>query len=292
MRGSIGRAENWARSIPMRFWGVELRLRRLEQAVFTTSRIQVEAAANLLRPRQSSHVFTRIGANRDGGYVIVNDTGIPDLVVSIGVGGECSSDDELARRGAKVFQFDHTVEASPAKHSNVTFVRRGLGNESRAHTDTLERLMADASIPDAGTAWLMLDAEGVEWDLATYQTSTLERFDQIVIEFHLLSLLGDPRYAEGIIAALNNLAASFVPVSWHPNNFAPTHIIADRFVPDVLEVGYIRKDLFRPGDETPPTTLFLPNDARRAEHPEPFTAAPVSTLGPLPASLEAAAAQR
>lgn len=151
--------------------------------------------------------------------------------------------------------------------------------------------MADASMPDTGAAWLMLDAEGVEWDLVAYPTSTLERFDQIVIEFHLLSLLGDPRYAEGIVAALEKLAASFVPVSWHPNNFAPAHVIAGMFVPDVLEVGYIRRDLFRPGDEKPPTTLFLPNDARRPEHPEPLTAAPVSTLGPLPASLEAAAAQ-
>ena len=34
----------------------------------------------------------------------------------------------------------------------------------------------------------MIDAEGVEWDLLAYRFPLLKRFDQISIDFHLLSL--------------------------------------------------------------------------------------------------------
>jgi hypothetical protein len=220
--------------------------------------------------------------------VVAEDLGVPTIAISIGVGNECSVDEGLAQRGVKVFQFDHTVERSPSTHPNISFHRRGLGTGSEGETVSLATLVDLTGAPDDAPAWLLLDAEGVEWDLLTSEASSLRRFDQLLIEFHLLSLLGDPACARTMLAALERLGNDFVPVSWHPNNFSPVHVIGGFAVPDVLEVGFVRKDLFRPGPDLPDPGLFLPNDPLRPEHPEPFVRHSASALGPVPESLAAA----
>jgi hypothetical protein len=278
----LRRVMRWARSIPQRFHSLELRLGRLESSVFAAAEEHVVRVAELLTPHPSSHRFERIGDARDGGYVIATDFGLPETAVSIGVGHECSADEALANRGTRVFQFDHTVESSPSSNPNITFLRRGLGGSSDESTAPLQRLIEAAGITRDQSCWLLIDAEGAEWDLLNDETAPLVMFDQIVMEIHLLSLLGDPRTAAVIIAGLETLRRDFTPIAWHPNNFGPIHVIGRRMVPDVIEATFIRTDRFLAGDHCPDPGLFLPNDQNRPEHPEPFLCAPYSALGALP----------
>src|SRR5205807_2115231 len=60
----------------------------------------------------------RIGADLDGGYVMLDDFGASRTALSLGVGPEVSWDAAMAARGLRVLQFDHTVECSPLQHSN------------------------------------------------------------------------------------------------------------------------------------------------------------------------------
>lgn len=244
-----------------------------------------------MEPVASAHLFTRIGDAHDGGYVVVADIAIPDCAISIGVGHECSADDALAAGGTNVWQFDHTVEASPSIRENVTFYRLGLGIRRGSNVRPLADLLDLVSPEDDDSAWLLLDAEGVEWDLLSDLKAPLERFDQIVIEFHLLSLSADPRVARVFREGLAHLRETHMPVAWHINNFSPVHVIAGRVVPDVIEVTFVSRKVFKPGSGRPDKGLFSPNNPwGPKQFPDPFTPVGLSPLGVLPEVVKAAVA--
>lgn len=261
------------------------RLDALEGLLLRTASEMILEAAALLRPISSSHEFVRVGGDHDGGYVVARDLAGPDAAMSIGVGQDVSADEELASWGVCVWQFDHTVAESPATSDRITFTRIGVGVERSAELAPIEHLLTMMDTDPEDSVWLLLDAEGVEWDVLTFSRPTIERFDQIVIEFHLLRLLSEPMRGEVMLQALRALAATHVPVAWHPNNFAPVQIIGGHFVPDVLEVTFVAKRCFRPGIGLPATSLYAPNDPHGPRVPEPFAPVALSPYGPTPRCL-------
>ena len=75
-------------------------------------------ALDLLRPwatRRTPKV--RVGNDYDGGYVLPAVALQCDVVLSIGVGHDVSFDHVMAERGARILQFDHTVEGPPTPHA-------------------------------------------------------------------------------------------------------------------------------------------------------------------------------
>lgn len=270
----------------------EARLARIEQLLFGVVSHDVEELGSLLEPVSSAHSFKRIGGANDGGYVVVADIAIPDCAISIGVGNECSADDALAAGGTTVWQFDHTVEASPSSRENVTFRRLGLGIRRSSDVRPLADLLDLVSLEENESVWLLLDAEGVEWDLLGDLEAPLGRFAQIVIEFHLLSLAADPRVAHVFREGLARLRETHMPVAWHINNFAPVHAIGGKVVPDVIEVTFVSREVFKPGSRMPDKDLFAPNNPWGPKQlPAPFTPVGLSPLGVLPEIVEAALAK-
>jgi hypothetical protein len=261
---------------------LEARLGRLEHLLLAGSANTVDALENALRPHTNGHTFKRFGNASDGGYVLATDFGPPDVAISIGVGSECDSDDDLAEIGARVWQFDHTVSSSPSTHPAVTFVQLGLSKSEGAKTKNLHHLLTETDLMSHEEAWLMLDAEGVEWDLLHDDAADVSRFAQISIEFHLLSLVADAQRASVMIAGLNRLRRSHVPVAWHVNNSAPVSIVGGKRVPDVLEVTFVRNTEFVAGLGSPDLALFSVNDPFGPEGGEAFAAVPLSDLGPVP----------
>lgn len=270
----------------------QARLVRIEQLLFGVVSRDVEELGNLLEPVASAHSFKRIGDANDGGYVVVADIAIPDCAISIGVGNECSADDALAAGGTTVWQFDHTVEASPSNLENVTFRRLGLGTRRSPDVRPLADLLDLVPLEENESVWLLLDAEGVEWDLLSDLEAPLGRFEQIVIEFHLLSLAANPRVAFVFREGLVRLRETHIPVAWHINNFAPVHVIGGKVVPDVVEATFVSREVFKPGSGRPDKDLFSPNNPWGPKQlPAPFTPVGLSPLGVLPEILKAALAK-
>ena len=88
----------------------------------STSHNEVFNLLNLIRPWAMVDQYkVRIGADADGGYVMPSNSIKSNLVLSIGIGDEVSFDKELAERGAKVLQFDHTISSAPYEHPNIFF---------------------------------------------------------------------------------------------------------------------------------------------------------------------------
>lgn len=251
---------------------VSTRLEDLERRVNRHAEAHVDDAFRLLQPRPSGHVFERIGSPRDGGYVVASDLGVPNVVMSIGVGDDSTADDELAGRGARVWQFDHTIANTTARHKRIRFIRLGVGVPVNSRpTRPAEDLLKLMDIEPNDALWLLLDAEGAEWDVLTDSPEVLARFEQIVIEFHLLGRLLEPRAATVMLSALEQLNATHVSVAWHANNYAISQVIGGRHVPDVLEVTFIARPLFRPGDMFAPSNLFAANNKYGPEMPDPFS---------------------
>lgn len=152
---------------------------RIEGLLTPNAAETVGRVADALRPVPSRHNFRRIGAENDGGYVIAADLGCPRAVVSIGVGPEFVADVELAKWGARLSQFDHAVNRSPSTHANIQFFPIGLGNRPSDLTQPLDDLVRIVGIEEGTDARLMIDAEGVEWDLLRIQAEAVSRFSQL-----------------------------------------------------------------------------------------------------------------
>jgi hypothetical protein len=93
----------------------------------------------------------------------------------------------------------------------------------------------------------------------------LSTFDQICVEFHNLHEVifeENPHYLE----TMAKLATNHAPIHVHANNWGAYEIIANRPVPDVLEVTYLSRHLI--GDLTTQayqTQMDAPNHPGRPD---------------------------
>lgn len=266
---------------------LEERIRSLEWSLLAERTVQVEEVEALLRPVPNGHTMQRFGSDNDGGYALPTDFGLPDTVISIGVGNECSVDDQLACSGARVVQFDHTVARSPASSDGIVFHKIGLsGSIPGAQTRPLASLLDLAGVNPEARMWLMLDAEGVEWDLLADASAPLKQFTVINIEFHRLSsIMHTDERSTSIIWGLENLRRKFVPIAWSANNFAPVSVIGRRWVTDVLEVTFVSQACFKAGETVGFEEHIRPNNPNGPQLPRPFSEAAENPYGWNPAGL-------
>ncbi len=199
--------------------------------------------------------LVRVGADHDGGYVML-DRPAPDVALSIGVGGDVSWDAELARRGARVHAFDHTVRGLPQRAPGVTFHRLGVGAESGGELLSLDDLAARAGVRDGVRAVLKMDVEGAEWD--ALRGPSLGRFEQIVVELHHLGRLRDPEWARRILDVLQGLSLGHHAVHLHANGHARVVQLGSYWFPDVVEATFVARSLGLP--QAPATRLHTELD--------------------------------
>ena len=212
----------------------------------------------------------RIGGDGDGGYVLA-DLLTPDQpILSLGVGPDVSFDLELARQGHKIVMFDHTVDELPATHAN--FVWHKLGIAAQTAENGVLRSLDDliALLPQTGAdPVLKIDVEGAEWEsLAAASPQSLRRFAQITIELHTMLALAEPDFGALAHHMLSKLAADFVPVHVHGNNFGIAGLVGGFACPETLEVNYVRRDLITAIASSTwyPTAFDRPNFDERPDH--------------------------
>jgi hypothetical protein len=69
----------------------------------------------------------------------------------------------------------------------------------------------------------------------------MEHFSQIVVGLHHLADADIPNHSEKVIIGLEKINTSHQVVHVHANNLARTGLIGGVFLPDSLEVTYVRK---------------------------------------------------
>ncbi len=268
VRSVVGLADRrYARSRRLR--ELEQRILLLEATADRSSRSQRRASRLAeLRPDPSIVVpLVRIGPDLDGGYILADDLDV-GIAVSIGVGPECGADEDLARRGLYVWQFDHTVDESPSTVDGILFHRIGVASQEPDHnTRTLGDLLQMAGVREGSDGILLMDAEGAEWGaLASTSDGALNRLRQIALEIHGLDLVIADDRADWAIEVLERLSRTHCLVASHGNNFGCYFKFGPLLMPSVVETTWVRRDrlvVLKDG-----RTLTEPPDVFRSNDPE------------------------
>jgi hypothetical protein len=198
---------------------------------------------NLIRPwHMISDVKVRLGANGDGGYVLPSNSRRSNTVLSIGIGDEVSFDAEMAGLGARVLQFDHTIERSPSDHPNIGFIRKGWGACDGGDFVSLASMVQMLDWSQARHAILKFDTEGAEWDcLGAADSADLDRFEVLTGEFHDFHNLVLREHFDRVMAVFTKLCLTHRVVHMHANNAGGMVMLGGIPFPRLLELTFVRQ---------------------------------------------------
>jgi hypothetical protein len=189
----------------------------------------------------SGYELIRIGNNSDGGYLMPNILDQIEFCFSPGVGYASSFEDSLSNFNIKSYLADGTVNYS-GKHD---FIKKNLNSFNDENNITLESWI-DEKIKDKSNNNLLLqmDIEGSEiGTLYNINTTTLDRFKCIIVEFHnfhsILNFFGLRIYSD----IFDKLLKTHYIVHIHPNNDCYNLIINKNSIPDTLEFTFINKKI-------------------------------------------------
>ena len=231
---------------------------------------EFRAFLRLLQPHDvTGHNKQRVGTDRDGGYVMLDDYITVRHALSLGIGLDVSWDIAMADRGIRVLQYDHSVNASPQANGRFVFHRRRVVAMPQAPEDiTLAQIMAGDPLTADDDIVAKVDIEGAEWDLlARTDTDVLARIRQLAIEFHWLRNFADTGWRATAIAALRNLTATHCCIHVHGTNYAPFAVIGGVPFPEVFEATFVRRTDYRtfPSDAAFPTELDRPSNPKKPD---------------------------
>ena len=239
---------------------------------FATTAIacRIQTLGKLLMPvAAEGHRKIRVGNQFDGGYVMVDDWAGILGAVSIGIGDNDVWDREILDRGIPVAQYDHTIDRPVTMSRGMTWHRVGIGATDTGELRTLRSIIHLAGFPEVGDLILKLDAEAAEWDaLETDDAAPLERFRQLVVEFHWFDRIIDDAWFATAERTIARISRSHAPIHVHANNGVGMALLGGVCFPRVLEVTFARRDAYtmRECQETFPTALDAPCHSGRPDH--------------------------
>jgi hypothetical protein len=223
---------------------------------------------SLLLPYEIDVAKKRVGPERDGGYVVSEYSGTPDLV-SFGISNDVRFEKALGDQGHRCFMYDHTIAQLPEHHDSFNWFKIGVSG-SYDETDELLSISSHLNrIDHSDRMILKIDVEGAEWDVfSTIDRDDLVRFEQIVGEFHWFMELDNPSFREKVYRSLRNITNEFTLFHVHANNCRPLGFAGGFAVADVLELSFVRNDLVRrsPSSQVWPSPLDKANNEIVTDH--------------------------
>ena len=259
---------------------LRLRVENLEMAVAPLTAEDVHRICwivSSLQPQLAPFPSIRIGKMGDGGYLIhpLERNGI---AFSLGVGHEISADLQLIEDfNYSVYAFDPYVARPKEAPDQFVFHNIGLVAKSVKQPPTLEfrNLEQLLSVLPKSPALAFIDIEGCEWDLGS-EIALLADCKQIILELHGLEKIVDTGLFAKYQLLISTLKLSHTPIHIHGNNDGPTLRLSGAVWPGILEVTFLRNDLFheqptRPNYGPWPTVLDAPHSSNRTDlYLEPF----------------------
>jgi hypothetical protein len=198
----------------------------------------------------------RCGTNRDGGYVLAELDGEYDCYISAGVSEEESfSRDFINKYNIKKensYAFDASINDYPYHYTeNIQFIKKYINNVNDENNTNLSFITDKCN-----NIFLKMDIEGGEYSwLLQIDEDILNKFKQIVIEFHGITNDGWNFSYNDKIKCLEKLSKTHYIVHAHGNNYAPLN----NNIPDVIELTYVNKQYFDLVPELNTTPLPIVN---------------------------------
>ena len=222
----------------------------------------------------TDHSLARFGNQHDGGYVMIDDVRPEFGVISFGVGYDISWDVALSALGCEVNIYDDSVDELPQELAGGIFYKERIGFPANLSvTDTAK---AVRRMPEREEFLLNCDIEGSEWELFSgIDERDLNKFNQIIVEFHSLSRILENDFYIRAINALSNISKTHFVVNLHANNFANLYIMGNCLLPDVVEVTWASKSKY--GKDICSQILIDQNSENTLSRPEISLQFPVRT---------------
>jgi len=195
-----------------------------------------------VKPVSTQLKLIRVGGPGDGGYLLPDDLDEIRTCFSPGVSNTANFELELANLGIDCFLADFSVEKAPITHPRFDFEKKFIGPSESEIFITLEGWMIEKGLQGADSI-LQMDIEGAEYAsiLATPQEA-IKKFRIIVIEFHAMDDLLDPKVFPFISATFDKLLQDFKVVHIHPNNASDSIRYMGVNIWPTMEFTFLRKD--------------------------------------------------
>jgi hypothetical protein len=223
-----------------------------------------------LHPIDPGIPLIRLGGAGEGGYLIPDDLEGIEYCFSPGVSDLADFESDLADRNIKCFLADASVERPPVIRPEFRFDKKFLGASDQGDFFTLRSWKNKYLAGYTGDLILQMDIEGYEYPvILSTPDELLDQFRIIVVEFHGVTKIFDPRDLIILSATFEKLLKYFYVVHSHPNN-APNSLRVRRGVevPDLLEMTFLNRR--RVKDWKPATTFPHPLDAINNVHAKPI----------------------
>ncbi len=208
----------------------------------------------------------RIGRAFDGGYIMAPLGSEEKVAYSLGVNRDVSWDLEMAQQGCKIYQYDHTIDSLPLQHKSFNFFKKGITTsfETNEQMTCLKQELNNNGHQDTDNILLKMDIEGDEWKVfADFEVTELQKFSQILVELHNLHKVYKLFWYRTALEALNKLFESHQAVHVHGNNNTALRVVGGYAIPAVLEVTFLRRDLY----QFSPCTRSFPNELDQPNNP-------------------------
>jgi hypothetical protein len=208
---------------------------------------EVRSVLRMLRPhRVRGFDKVRIGAEHDGGYICVEDFRGLDTAFSFGIDHNVTWDVDVANRGLKILQFDHTVEDPCPDDDRMVFHKKMISDTSGETSESLGNLIRKHDKGhDRPNIFLKIDIENFEWIVFdAIEPQLLSRIAQITGEFHAFECLSYPVWRRRAQRALKKITDHFALVHVHANNFAASSNIGNVMVPNVMELTFLNRSMY------------------------------------------------
>ena len=183
----------------------------------------------------------RCGQLGDGGYVFGDINEDYDCYISAGISNEESFSRDFINKynmnEYNSFGFDGTIASYPYHYTNkISFVKKNINNFNDEYNTDLSFL-----INKYNNIFLKMDIEGGEYPwLLSIDETQLNKFKQIVIEFHGITDDGWNCDYNNKIKCFEKLANTHYIIHAHGNNCAD--VVNN--IPYVIELTYINKNYF------------------------------------------------
>lgn len=200
----------------------------------------------------------RFGNKSDGGYVVAN---IPnyDCYVSVGIGSDESFSADLIEHFSPEYSLaiDNSITSLPLNYPDkMQYLNKNLGVDNTDTTTNLEDIFSKYD-----DVFIKMDIEGFEYEyILSVDSKNMKKIKQIVFELHGINDNGNigincfhiPVKDDTNTFALKKeflkkMNETHYLIHTHYNNGGQITIVndngTDKYIPNVLELAYIRKDL-------------------------------------------------
>jgi len=182
-----------------------------------------------------------VGNSLDGSYVTTSESILSKKWVAIGIGSHFQFEEELAKKGNRVYGFDLNITKKKGLNRRIKLIKKNWGDLDSSSSITLGSILQVAGISNFDEWNLKFDIEGSEWRLLN-QIFTQSNLPKIVVgEFHELIPRFNDFNLNNRLDLIKQLYLHYNPVFVKANNYSAYVATADLGLYDALEITWILK---------------------------------------------------